>query len=214
MLDKFWNDQYNIDLVWSERTKIARPKGFDREKVQIQAMLLFWRKGYKATSVEGLVEALQLSRSSFYDTFGDKRTLFLDALKLYSARVISGIARTLNEAPSPIAGIQTLFDEMTAGVGSGRGAMGCFMVNSVAELVPYDPDVTQIATAYSDTIQRLLSKALGQAESQAMARRKQTPEQLAGYVFNTIQGLRILIKSGATREQVEAITAITLDSLK
>jgi len=75
--------------------------------------------------------------------------LFLDALKLYSEQVISRTARTLKEAPSPMAGIQELFDELTAGVGTETGAMGCFMVNSVAELVPYDPDVTGIAAAYS-----------------------------------------------------------------
>ena len=51
-------------------------------------MRLFWRKGYAATSVEDLTETLHLSRSSLYDTFGDKRTLFLEALKFYSERVI------------------------------------------------------------------------------------------------------------------------------
>ena len=62
-------------------------------------MRLFWRKGYAATSVEDLIETLHLSRSSLYDTFGDKRTLFIEALKLYSERVISSTARTLNESP-------------------------------------------------------------------------------------------------------------------
>src|SRR5439155_13835225 len=103
--------------------------------------MLFWRKGYTATSVEDLVAALHLSRSSFYATFGDKRSLFLEALRLYSQRVLSRTARTLNEAASPLAGFQTLFDELTAGISSEAGARGCFMVNSIAELVPYDPDV-------------------------------------------------------------------------
>jgi TetR/AcrR family transcriptional regulator, transcriptional repressor for nem operon len=156
-----------------------------------------------------LVEALQLSRSSLYDTFGDKRTLFLEALTLYSERVIGGIKQTLNEAPSAKVGIRTVFDQLAEGVGSPSGAMGCFMVNSVAELVPYDRDVTEIATTYSTTVQRLLTEALRQGK----AKRKQTPEQLAAYVFNTLQGIRILIKAGATREQVEAISALTLDSL-
>ncbi len=99
-------------------------------------MRLFWRKGYAGTSVEDLIGTLNLSRSSLYDTFGDKRTLFLEALKFYSERVISGTAQTLNKSSSPIAGIQTLFDELIGGVGSDTGALGCFMVNSVAELVP------------------------------------------------------------------------------
>ncbi len=177
-------------------------------------MRLFWRKGYAGTSVEDLIGTLNLSRSSLYDTFGDKRTLFLEALKFYSERVISGTAQTLNKSSSPIAGIQTLFDELIGGVGSDTGALGCFMVNSVAELVPYDPDVTEIATAYSDSIQKLLTTVLTQARSQNMLTNKQTPKQLAAYVLNMIQGIRILIKSGATKEQVQAISAITLQSLQ
>jgi TetR/AcrR family transcriptional repressor of nem operon len=175
---------------------------------------LFWRKGYSATSVEDLSSALHLSRSSLYNTFGDKRTLFLEALRLYSERVMSQTARTLKEAPSPLAGIQALFDALTVGVGRETGAMGCFMVNAVAELVPYDPDVTEIAVAYSDSLQRLLAEALAQGALQHMVTSKQTPKQLAAYLFNAMQGIRIIIKSGATREQVDAVSAITLKSLQ
>jgi TetR/AcrR family transcriptional regulator, transcriptional repressor for nem operon len=157
---------------------------------------------------------LHLSRSSLYDTFGDKRTLFLEALKLYSEQVVSRLARTLSESPSPLAGFQMLFDELIAGSGTETGALGCFMVNSVAELVPYDPQVTEIAANYSDALQRLFTKALAETAVKATLKGEQTPEQLAAYVFNAMQGLRILIKSGAAREQVQAISAITLNNLK
>jgi TetR/AcrR family transcriptional repressor of nem operon len=177
-------------------------------------MRLFWRKGYAGTSVEDLINTLRLSRSSLYDTFGDKRTLFLEALKLYSEKVLSATARTLNEAPSPIVGIQKVFDDLIAGIGSETGALGCFMVNSVAELVPYDPDVTEIATKYADSLQQLFTAVLTKARSQNLVTKKQTPEQFAAYVFNMIQGVRVLIKSGATREQVQAISDITLNSLQ
>lgn len=177
-------------------------------------MRLFWRKGYAATSVGDLSETLHLSRSSLYDTFGDKRTLFLEALKLYSQRVLGATARTLNESPSPIAGIQLVFDDLVASVGNEIGRLGCFMVNSVAELVPYDPDVTAISTSYADSLQELLTAVLKQARSQDLVTKKQTPEQFAAYLFNMIQGIRILIKSGATQEQIQTITNITLKSLQ
>ncbi len=177
-------------------------------------MRLFWRKGYAATSVEDLTETLHLSRSSLYATFGDKRELFLEALRLYSDRVISRVAQGLSESPSPLVGIQRIFAELTNGVGGESAAMGCFMVNSVAELAPYDPDVTAIAVAYNTAFQGLLIEALTQAALQGVLTTKQTPDQLAAYLFNTIQGLRVLIKSGATREQVQSISAITMNSLQ
>lgn len=172
-------------------------------------MRLFWRKGYAATSIEDLTKVLELSRSSLYDTFGDKRTLFLDALKSYSDRVLRRVGQTLHEADTPLNGIQAIFDDMAAGVGQEAGAMGCFVVNSIAELTPYDADVADIAAAYNTAFQGLLAEAF-QRDS---VNRMRTLEQLAAYVFNTIQGMRILIKSGATREQIAAISAITMESL-
>ena len=157
---------------------------------------------------------LHLSRSSLYDTFGDKRTLFLEALRLYSERVVARTAQTLQEASSPTLGIQALFDEVAAGVGSDAGAMGCFMVNSVAELVPYDSDVTAIATAYSSAFQHLLADAIVQASAMRMEPGERSAEQLAAYLFSALQGMRIMIKSGASREQIEAVSAITLQSLR
>jgi len=166
------------------------------------------------TSIEDLVEVLQISRSSLYDTFGDKRTLFLESLRLYSAGVIERITITLNNASSPIAGIQAVLKDLAEGVGTESGAMGCFMVNSVAELAPYDPDVMAIAVAYSESLLRLLTDALTQGVAEGIVTNHQTPGELAAFVFNTMQGLRILIKSGATREQVTAIGTMTVNLLR
>lgn len=176
-------------------------------------MQLFWRQGYAATSVDDLSETLHLSRSSLYATFGDKRTLFLEALRRYSASVISRTTQTLVEATTPETGIASLFADVAAGVSSESSTRGCFMVNAVAELVPFDAEVTAIAVAYSDALQQLLVDALRQRTGAQMTIGEQSPEQLATYLFNTLQGLRILIKAGATRDQVDAVIAITLHSL-
>jgi hypothetical protein len=55
---------------------------------------------------------------------------------------------------------------------------------------------------------------LVEASAQKIVTDKQTSEQLAAYVYNTIQGMRVLIKAGATREQMKAIGDITLKSLQ
>lgn len=191
---------------------MARTKAFDKDKAQILALQLFWRKGYAATSIEDLVQALNLSRSSLYDTFGDKRTLFIESLKLYSARVVSQTSQTLNQAPTPLSGVQALLDGLVEQVGEEAGKRGCFMVNSIAELAPYDREVTEMAKAYNESIQRLLTETL-RKQAAGNIRKAATPEQQAAYVFNAIQGLRILIKSGATREQAQAIVTLTLNNL-
>src|ERR1700754_4407625 len=62
---------------------MARTKEFDENEVLSKAVDLFWLKGYNATSMQDLVDGLGISRSSLYDTYGDKHTLFIKALESY-----------------------------------------------------------------------------------------------------------------------------------
>jgi hypothetical protein len=56
---------------------MARPKGFDQDSVLRKAIHLFYRQGFAATSTDDLMRAMDVGRQSMYDTFGDKRALFL-----------------------------------------------------------------------------------------------------------------------------------------
>ena len=71
--------------------KRGRPKQFDDDEVLARAMQVFWRKGYDATSLDDLVEAMGIPRQSLYRTFTDKHTLFLRALEYYDQNVTSRI---------------------------------------------------------------------------------------------------------------------------
>ena len=67
---------------------MARHKEFEREVVLEKAMATFWRYGYEGTSVQTLVENMGINRGSIYDTFGDKRSLFLAAIQHYNEAVV------------------------------------------------------------------------------------------------------------------------------
>lgn len=62
---------------------MARTKDFDENEVLAKAIQLFWYKGYNGTSMQDLVDSLGISRSSLYDTYTDKHTLFIKALESY-----------------------------------------------------------------------------------------------------------------------------------
>ena len=57
---------------------MARPKEFDRDSALQKAVDVFCDRGYDGTSTEELLRAMDISRQSLYDTFGDKRQLYLD----------------------------------------------------------------------------------------------------------------------------------------
>ena len=62
---------------------MARSPGFDRTKVLEAAMILFWARGYTATSLPDLLDTMGIARSSFYASFRSKRELFIECLELF-----------------------------------------------------------------------------------------------------------------------------------
>ncbi|WP_163572862.1 TetR/AcrR family transcriptional regulator [Fodinicola feengrottensis] len=65
---------------------MARPRSFDVEEVLDAATLVFWDKGYAATTPQDLCDATGLGRGSLYNAFVGKRELFDRVLERYNAR--------------------------------------------------------------------------------------------------------------------------------
>lgn len=84
---------------------MARIREFNEDQALHQAMLLFWKKGYEATSIPDLLQVMGISRSSLYDTFSDKQTLYIAALEHYK-KVSFNRQVILEQASSVRAGIQ------------------------------------------------------------------------------------------------------------
>src|SRR5580700_1196076 len=77
--------------------KTGRPIGFDKDAALEAAMLLFWERGYKGTSMADLTQAMGLSPSSIYAAFGDKQVLFSLAVKRYMDSRAQYATRALDE---------------------------------------------------------------------------------------------------------------------
>ena len=85
-------DTINIGV----RETMARPREFDATEALSKAMDVFWTKGYEATSLCDLLEAMDLSKSSFYDTFGSKHEVFLDTIRYYKKTMTAQITGVAN----------------------------------------------------------------------------------------------------------------------
>ena len=78
-----------------------------------KALVLFWRKGYQAASLSDLLLAMEIGRSSFYATFSDKRSLFIECLDLFGTRTRDFLVRTRNEEP-PLDALRRFFEYTAA----------------------------------------------------------------------------------------------------
>lgn len=65
---------------------MGRSIAFNKEEALNKAMFLFWDKGYDATYISDLIKTMGISRSTLYDSFGDKDQLFKLVLENYQKR--------------------------------------------------------------------------------------------------------------------------------
>ncbi|MDP3489249.1 MAG: TetR/AcrR family transcriptional regulator [Phenylobacterium sp.] len=116
---------------------MARPVEFDRSATTQSALLLFWSKGYQATSLADLVGAMGISRSSLYGAYGDKRGVFIECLDLFAARSIQMLVEARAQQ-TPLEALRTFFVHTLSEVTGGRWAWGCMLVNTVLEMANVD----------------------------------------------------------------------------
>ena len=170
---------------------MARPPEFDRSKAVNKALVLFWRKGYQASSLADLLSAMGIGRSSFYAAFTDKRTLFLECLDLFAARTVDVVQRARTEMP-PVDALQHFFERNFVGVpGSGVAASasrhwGCMLVNTVLEMAGVDDELAERASRHLGEMQRVFQACLRDAGAKAAR-----AEELAAMLMLVNEGIRV-----------------------
>ncbi|MXV14276.1 TetR/AcrR family transcriptional regulator [Hufsiella ginkgonis] len=174
---------------------MARTKDFDEREVLSKAVCLFWHKGYNGTSMQELVDHLAISRSSLYDTYGDKHTLYLKALEFYQASSVGQMCDTVTNAASAKAAIQQLLRLVTRDLLNDEQNKGCFMVNAEVEVAAHDPEVKDIIRKNEQQIEDSFHKAIQLGQENGEIANKQDARALARFFLNTVKGIRVSAKS-------------------
>lgn len=192
---------------------MARTKVFDPALALEAAMRVFWEQGYEATSLDDLLRAMGIGRQSMYDTFGDKKQLYLAALEHYAATGGAELKRRLAAGPSPLDAIET-FLRGVAGVDDAQRALGCLAVNAVAEFGKLDPEVAAFNERSERLTEELFADALTRARAAGELASGVDPAAAAHFLHSTIRGMRISAKNGASAAQLAATVAFAMAALR
>jgi len=192
---------------------MARQKGFNPERAVEKALNIFWTQGYEATSMQDLVNGMALSRSSIYDTFGDKRSLLILALNRYRHSELAGMRQVLEDAPNGRAGFEALFEMLIQQASSEAGQKGCFMVNCMTELAANDTAVAEIATDNNQAVHQLLKEMVARGQDEGTISPTNSPAELADFIFNAIIGLRVMAKTNPDSTLLRNTVRITPSAL-
>jgi TetR/AcrR family transcriptional repressor of nem operon len=192
---------------------MARHKEFDRDEALHKAMEVFWSRGYEATSVGDLVNHMGINRQSLYDTFGDKHTLYQQALDRY--REVEGRKMfELLERPGPVKrALRQLFQSVVERSLGGGERRGCFVGNATSELAGRCKETEEKACGSMAAAEEALYSALLRGKRAGEINAGRDLRAVARFLYSSLQGLQLMSKATRDRKTLEDVVRVTLSVL-
>lgn len=191
---------------------MGRPYEFDREETLSKAMDVFWEKGYKATSIQDLVDHMGIKRGSIYNTFGDKHSLFIAAVEYYGEEITSKTIKVLESDGSPLENIRIFFDTIV-NTPADRKTRGCLISNTVVELAPHDEQIAKTVKQILDKIQSAFLNCLNKAVELDELPKDTNTKVLSQFLATSTHGLIVTGKSSLDPKEVKDVVDVILSTL-
>jgi len=188
---------------------MPRKKGFDPERALAKAMGVFWRLGYESASTETLMKAMGIARQSLYDTFGDKRALYLKALAYYRDRTNGDMQRMLEASPSVKEGFAKLLFGLAAETRE-QHERGCLLLSANLQRDTRDGAIADFLRDNQARVEAIFVEALRRAQTRGELSRTHKPAALAHFFVVTIQGMRTTARLTSDRKALEQVARIAL----
>lgn len=194
---------------------MPRDISFDQDAVLARARDLFWEKGYTATSIQDLEQALGIRRSSIYNTFGDKRALYDLTLTRYQEENLARLQQLLLDHNDLRSALTELFTAAARGSDNDclTGAKGCYIVNTTTEMANSCAESLSFVSNNRQRFTAIMKDYLARAQVQNKLDVQADPVELADYLFLCYNGLQVLVQTGIERPALVAAVRRCVDGL-
>ncbi len=177
-------------------------------------MHLFWARGYESSSVQQLLDAMNINRGSMYATFGDKRSLFVEALEKYVADGLQFTRACLVESHDPLQGLRRLLASALVEQPDEEMRKGCLLINTVIEQAHLDAELAKAAAKHMQQFQCGLQYCLERAQKKGQIPATADTAQKAQFIRMGYMGLRVMQREGAPRDMIEKLLDELMDNLR
>jgi AcrR family transcriptional regulator len=188
-------------------SSLGRPRAFDAEKALDRAMRVFWRKGYLGASLSDLTEAMGINRPSLYAAFGNKESLFRQALDRYSKGPSAYLDEALRE-PNARAVAERMWRGVVDLLTDPQTPSTCLWVHGALSCGD-DPLQKEFAAQRAAGLAKLRTR-FKRAIAQGDLPEASDADALARYVQALNFGLTVQASTGASRTELLRIVEIAL----
>lgn len=167
---------------------MPRARNFDESTVIDAAVNVFWQSGLGTTSIDDLLHATGLSRSSLYNAFGSKDDMLCRSISRYVDMQLQALDEAF-QAGTLRQSLTRLFDVIALDNNAGKG---CLLINGINEVHEPETDVLETIRVGFSRIADKLSELVSATDSSGYCG---PPEVVSMQILTTIIGLRVLQRS-------------------
>ncbi len=191
---------------------MSRGKEFDRAAALQTAIVTFAARGFEGTSTDDLLQAMGIGRQSMYDTFGDKRRLYLSALREYCSVSLASVLHLLENAGSPLAGIEAALLDFAQNP-LRLGVASCLGVNSICEFGRSDPEITALHDEFGALLEKAFERQARAAIAAGEVDATLVPRELARYLSLALCGMKVGAQAGSSPSQLASTARLVIRAL-
>jgi AcrR family transcriptional regulator len=191
----------------------GRPREFDIAQALDGAIRVFRERGYHATSVVDLQAATALASGSIYKAFKDKRAVFLAAFDRYVSQRDALRRSALQNCVTgrdKLRDVLNLYAESSSGA---EGQRGCLVVGSIVELATLDEDISGRVKDALARHQALLGELIREGQTDGSIALDIDADAAARLMLCLLQGMRVIGKTGRTRDEMTAVVDLALKTV-
>lgn len=165
---------------------MGRNVEFNKDETVKKAMNVFWEKGYNGASMQDLVDAMQINRSSLYNTIGDKQQLFLECIGNYVDELMCETMQKVNREQSPLQGLVNLIRDKAEWIVDCE--KGCLGMKTIFEIAPNDTEVRNLMSRQNDVFLEFLAGVIQRAIDAGEISDEEDPALLAEQITMSFTG--------------------------
>lgn len=185
---------------------VGRPREFDPEIALDAAMRAFWAKGYQATSLSDLMEATGLHKGSLYQAFGDKHSLFIQALKRYLSDMRRMKSKMIAQAATPLEGIRAVAHGMLdIADGDCSCPRGCMAINTLVELAPYDAEVQEVMNDHIQRMRSSFAEVVARGQEAGQIRTDKSAAEITALMMTFMLGLGTSLRGHLSKDDAHKL---------
>jgi AcrR family transcriptional regulator len=188
----------------------GRPRSFDRDAALDAAMLLFWRKGFAAASMNDLCDAMGIRSPSLYAAFGSKEALYLEAVEHYVQTIGPSVWDKLSEGTTARAGVESLLLAGTETLPESGAMPGGCMATLAAVGDEWPAAIADVVGEVRLTMLGYLRSRLTTAVAEGELAASTDIDGLSRFYLGVFQGMAIQARDGATQAELRSIAAAAM----